>query len=53
MEKDDYKRLLKKIRERKGIKYNYFTLTIHLCMFAIVTDKLPLCLLVQQDITRH
>lgn len=41
----------KKIKERKGIKYNYFTLTIQLCMFVIVADKLPLCLLVQQDIT--
>lgn len=30
------------------IKYKYSTLTIHLCMFVIVTDKLPPCLLVRQ-----
>lgn len=43
----------KKSRKKKGIKLNYFTLTIHLCLFVIIVDKLPSCLLVQQGITRH
>lgn len=35
---------------KKGIKYNYFTLTVHLCVFAIVTDKLPWCDKILHDI---
>lgn len=53
MEKEDYKRFFQKSRGKKGTKHNYFTLTIHLCMFVIVAKKLPTCLLVRQDITQH
>lgn len=43
----------KKNQGRKGIKHNCFTLTIHLCIFVSVADKLLTCLLVQQGITQY
>lgn len=53
MEKADYKRFHKKKKKINKIKYSYFMLTIHLCIFVSVSDKLLTCLLVQQGITRH
>lgn len=43
----------KKNQGKKGIKHNCSTLTIHLCIFVGVADKLLTCLLVQQGITQY
>lgn len=53
MEKDDYKSFFKKIKGKKRELSTTNLLLQLICVFVIVADKLPTCLLVQQGITRH